>query len=298
MAGYHRWRFWPGWADSDRWVLKRAIRAGICRRAGGWHYRHSDFPSKSRSAAGELTLLIPSLITAIIALLIMVAAPGNTLRQGLFPPTHAPIALITQSFIYAGAIIVSLVLLAPLMLPLTLTLSAIIAYQQPKTEIARRRLRIWMGLALVTAFGLIFLVTVPAIYATSTAPPARVLIIPQFILVGAWVVIGYLLGVYVRNSARRPPRLIFTALLGLLLVGGPLLTAGSLIALTPKLNTYTQEWDQRDAQIRVAAEQGQQTVTVAALSVDVADLTGLDTLATEPCAAPYYGVQSLVVTAS
>ena len=256
------------------------------------------FRPRPEARRAALTLLIPAVITAIIALVIMVAAPGNTLRQGLFPPTHAPVALLTQSFIYTGAIIISLILIAPLTIPLTLTLSAIVAYNQPKMEITRRFLRICMGLTAVAAFGLIFLITVPAIYATSTAPPARVLIIPQFILICALVVIGYLVGLYARKSSRRPLRLIFAGLIGLLLIVGPLLTAGSLIALTPKLNTYALEWDQRDAQIRAAAEQGQQTITVAPLSVDVASLTGLDTLATEGCAAPYYGVQSLIVTAS
>ena len=254
------------------------------------------FRPRSDAQRAVLFLLVPDLIVAVITLVIMVAAPGNTLRQGLFPPTHTPVALVTQSFVYSGAIVVSLILLAPLSLPLAFFLPALAAYSQPKTEIARRTLRIWMGFAFLVAFGLIFLLTVPAIYATSTAPPARVLIIPQFVLVCACVVIGYLAGLYVRKSAKQPPRLIIALAFGVLLIAGPLLSAGSLIGLSPKLNTYAQEWDQRDAQIRAAAEQGQQTITVAPLTFDVASLTGLETLATESCAAPYYGVQSLTVS--
>ncbi|MBI1259902.1 MAG: hypothetical protein GC204_20730 [Chloroflexi bacterium] len=254
------------------------------------------FRPRSEVRRAALTLLIPNLLVAGIALVIMVAAPGNAVRQGLFPTTHAPVALVTQSLIYAGAIIISLILIAPLSLPLALFLPALIAYSQPRTQIARRTLRRWIAFAFLVAFGLIFLLTVPAIYATSTAPPARVLIIPQFVLVGACVVMGYLAGLHARSSARRPPRLIAAVVIGALLIGGPLLTAVSLMSLTPKLSTYAQEWDQRDAQIRAAAERGQQSITVAPLSFDVASMTGLDTLATEGCAAPYYGLASLTVS--
>jgi hypothetical protein len=256
-------------------------------------------PSAQRAA---LILLIIGQITALVALGIMVAAPGNTLRQGLFTPTHDLVRLASQSFVYAAASLVALVWVSPPALPLALLIPAIIAYSQPATEIARRRLRIWIMLPLVVAFGLIVLINVPAIYATSLPPPARVLIIPQFVLVCAFAVIGYSAGLYVKKSSRRPPRVLAGLAVVLLIATGPLLSAAQMIGLMPKLSTYATEWDQREQRIIAAVEQGETQLVVEPLSVDVASLTGLDRINTDAsaftnaCAASYYGLESLVAS--
>lgn len=247
-----------------------------------------------------LMLLVIGIVTALVALGIMVAAPGNTLRQGLFTPTHDLVQLATQSFVYAAASLVALVYVSPPALPLALLLPAILGYLQPATEMTRRRLRIGLLLPLVIAFALIVAVNVPAIYATSLPPPARVLIIPQFMLVCAFAVVGYVAGRYAKKSLRHPPRLVVTALVVVLLGAGPLLSATQMIGLFPRLNTYASEWDAREQQIIGAATQGETHVVVEPLSIDVASLTGLDrvntdaTAFTNACAASYYGIETLV----
>lgn len=247
-----------------------------------------------------LILLIIGIVTALVALGIMVAAPGNTLRQGLFTPTHDPVQLASQSFVYAAASLVALVYVSPPALPLALLLPAILGTLQPVTEMARRKLRIWLLLPLVIAFALIVAVNVPAIYATSLPPPARVLIIPQFMLVCAFAVVGYVAGRYAKKSLLHPTRLVVTALVVVLLGAGPLLSAVQMIGLFPRLHTYASEWDAREQQIVANAAQGETHVVVAPLSIDVASLTGLDrvntdaTAFTNACAASYYGIETLV----
>lgn len=257
-------------------------------------------PSPTAQRA-TLTLLLVGLVSALVALIIMVAAPGNTLRQGLFTPTRDLVGLGTQSFVYAAASIVALVWVSPPALPLALLIPAIIAYAQP-IDVARRRLRIWMMLPLVVAFGLMVAINVPAIYATSLPPPARVLIIPQFVLVCAFAVMGYAAGLYLKNFSRRAPRVLVASTVVLLLIVGPLLSAAQMIGLMPRLSTYASEWDQREQRIIAAVEQGETQLVVDPLSVDVASLTGLDRINTDAsaftnaCAASYYGLESLVTS--
>jgi hypothetical protein len=216
----------------------------------------------------------------------------------LFDGTHNPITLITQSLLYAAAgIAASAAQFSPPALVLALILPAGIAYSQRPLEIPRGKLRGWILLSALVGFGLIVLVNLPAIYATSRPPAARVYIIPQFVLVCTCVVIGYLAGRLARKTRLTIPRGIAAPLLILLLIAGPLYTAWQMIQTLPKLSTYAAEWDQRERLIRSAGDQ--QDVIVPPLSVDLAATTGLDTIGsdtsafTNSCAAAYYGVPSI-----
>lgn len=260
------------------------------------------FRQRPAARRALLTLLIASTIAACVALASIVVAPGNQLRQSLFTPTRDAAALVSASLIDTIAVIVVLVQMSPPAIGLALLLPAIWAYWQPVTGANRQTLHRLIALVALIALGLITLTNVPGVYATSSAPPARALIIPQYVLVCASAAIGWLGGLSAHKANRHLSPRLPGLLLAVLLVSGPLLTAAQLVSLVPKLSIYAEEWDARDAQISAAAQAGQQAIVVAPLSIDVATLTGLDrigsdaTAFTNVCAAGYYGVASLTAS--
>ena len=234
-------------------------------------------------------LLSVGLITAIIALVIMVLAPGNTYRQSLFVPTHDLLPLATQSLLYAAGFIAASAayfspgaVIAALFLPSLLNTG-----ETPRYKLSR-----W--LILLVGFGLIVVFNLPVIYATSVPPPARTYSMAQFAFVCTLVLFSTTL--HIRVSPRVRVSLVIAVL-----VIAPLLTSVKLVQLVPTLAQYAAEWDAREALIR-NAEPGSQVV-IAPLEVDLATRTGLEDLMNDPaywineCAAIYYGIESIRVSA-
>jgi hypothetical protein len=93
--------------------------------------------------------------------------------------------------------------------------------------------------------------------------------------------------------------LVFVAVL---MIFGPGLSIWTtLVGDAPDYRIFANEWDTREYQIRAAAVAGTQDIQVAAFTVDLGKVAGLDTISSDPnqwvnvCAANYYGVKSLAV---
>jgi hypothetical protein len=249
-----------------------------------------------------------ALIGSVVAVFVLLAAPGNAIRQMNFQRASSLFSSAADSLIHAAAFMVASVssfspggALAALFFP------ALVAYWHTPAEllesIPRRRLRIAAMASIVAGFALIAAFMFPAMYATSQPPPARAYIIPQFFLVCCFAAAGWVIGMYIRKTIPHPSPDARTAVsvLAVLLLGfGPILTTVQALTLTAPLSTFAAEFDQRDALIRAAAARGETTLTVAPLTVDVGERVGLETIGADPefwvngCAARYYGLEAIV----
>ena len=124
----------------------------------------------------------------------------------------------------------------------------------------------------------------------------------QAILIGAGLVIGYLIGLSIRKSSTTIQLSGWVmALVTLLLIAGPIVQAGRTLVESRQMAVYAGEWDARDQAIREAVASGQQTGRVRALAVEMATFAGLPTDSDlirqgelNPIAR-YYGLSALVL---
>ncbi len=256
-----------------------------------------------------LSMLMVSLVGAVIALVIVLTAPGSLVRQSRFPD-RAPLSEIAVNILaYSTAFIGSaLAYFAPFALLTTLAISAIMAFRLRPGELPFRlypaRVRLLLGASLALACILVTATIAPGVYAVSGPPPGRVYILSNFVLVLTAAFWGCLIGFTLRKSTSQSQQsgqnILIAAIFVLILVLGPGASVWRSVMLAPKLSVYASEWDEQERQIRLQAAEGSQDVVVKPLSVDLPQLIGLDTigpdatLGANPCAADYYGIQTLV----
>jgi hypothetical protein len=108
------------------------------------------------------------------------------------------------------------------------------------------------------------------------------------------------LGARRRQPVIKPRAQIITGVvIAALLVGGPLLAAGQILAELPDYRAFAAEWDSRDQAIRADASGGEKHIVTTMLQVDLTIRAGLEPLGPETekgmnvCAARYYGVETL-----
>jgi len=262
-------------------------------------------PKDRRRSA--LSILIPSLIAAVIAVLIIMAAPGTAVRQSRFDERLPLPELIAQMIGYTLAFIASaLAYFGPFPLLTTLSISALMAFQFRPSELPFRlypaRVRGLLALSAAIAGILVTATIAPGVYVVSGPPPARSYILPMFILVLTTAFWGCLIGFTLRKKSpeKNQRNILVIAIFVLLLAFGPAASVWRSVTLAPKLNIYAAEWDEQERQIRLQAAEGVENVIVKPLSIDLPQLIGLDTIGTEataganPCAADYYGVQTVI----
>jgi hypothetical protein len=261
-----------------------------------------------------LPLLIAGLVGSLLALCIVVAAPGNSVRQSFFPAPPNLFTLTGLSVYNAAGFIAYTIYLSPLTTLLTVTLPALFGYHLSSTGFSRhskpgpeRDLRLLVLLPAI-GFTLIFLCTVPAIYGTSGFLPERARLIPQFVFVCTAVCWGYLVGVALserlavyKRYASWPLAVCSIAVTALLILS-PLAAARRSFALAARASAGASMWDQMDREVRAARARGEMNVVVPAVP-DVESRLGAHRTELQleqdasnwknRCAARYYGVNSI-----
>lgn len=236
--------------------------------------------------------------------LIMVLAPGNSVRQALYAKPDGLAALIginiaaTASFL---AIDLSAFSLVPNLILLVVggwLVSSMVIPTSVGSHLkrhSRRYLSVSLGIALVLLFG-IFL---PTSYNISGFPPGRALIIPHVVMAVVILVWGTVMAVQLRRKVSEPirPSKPILAIFAMLMVIGPIATTWELVNLTPKFQTFAHEWDVRDRRIHDAQAAGEQAVSVQRFSVDLADYVNVGSVEGEfiTCLQDYYQIRQLVV---
>jgi hypothetical protein len=259
-------------------------------------------PNHFRSAA---ILVILSLIGAAIGMFVMVAAPGNSVRQSLFDKPPTLLALIginlTNSGFFVGMDLYQVSLL-PHLVVLVIGGWLIASGVQSNSSLhmqVKRAPRIWLLMTLCVALLLLFGLFLPTSYNISQFPPGRALIIPHVVMVALTLTWGGIMALGLKKYTKDTSRIsiVTVSMISILLITGPLLAAGKSAALSSKLQTFSTEWDARDSLIQKAKGKDKEAVSVSAFTVDLAKYAYLDTSDDSfvSCLQDYYHVQNIVV---
>jgi hypothetical protein len=261
-----------------------------------------------------LILLTSALAGSVLALVVVVLAPGNTIRlsavgTGRPPLPHLIRMTVTNAFLF---ILISLKTYSVENL-LALLLPALLAYSLFAGEGDLLKLRpsslVWsLLLTPLVAVLLIMAICAPSAYGESSYPDGRVLIEAAFILVTALVAEGALAGMglsQLHRWADEPaPRSLqaLAALLFLLMALYPLYNAHKTVALVPIYRAHAASWDAHAAQIASSLKDGVARINLLdsqARSFDT--LSGLQEIGSDPkawvnvCAAEFFGARSLAI---
>ena len=226
---------------------------------------------------GSRALILAGFCGALAALLIVVAAPGNKIRQATVAPSAGWLVSVESSCRYAlyffeqhtrrsrGTTLLSLALPAWLILMGNYARYRQVGFAADEPLYARRRVLKLFVAGTAIGFGLIVLCFVPGFYAISEPLPARALLLPKFLLVCLFVYWGALAGLVllkasalVRTGALAAGAVALVTLLAL----SPVTAAWRTFALVPRARTYAAQWDETERQIRAAAAAGVKDVTV------------------------------------
>ncbi len=259
------------------------------------------FPLVNRRSI--LLLLLAGLGGSLLSVAVVVAAPGNQLRQSYFAPPADWFTIIRLTAILIGSFLKKAMwnsssgILLSVLLPFLLSLWAAGLRLDYK-----RALWLLDGLAVIT-LGVLLSCFAPAIYAMGLPLPERAHVIPQFILICSLVGVGFILGILVKQVAiinQFSSTFLFAlvslaVILGVLWLG-PVRTIQNKLDLAVRTRVIAAIRDQRDAQIRQAQSEGITDLTLPSLPNSGAfqdDISSDPTYWINRCAARYYGLQSI-----
>ncbi len=280
---YHHDRQWTSKATIV-WMASSAIIAFI---AGGFSEMYGALQIGALSMALVLGWLIGSphfrratlpliafgLLGALVAIAIVVVAPGNKVRQEFFPPPPDPVALVWLALRLAGRFIQYTVARSPVNVLGAFVLPAILRAGFVSGDVNRSRSRpaivgALLGIPIGTFVLLVCCAAVSA-YGMSGIPPLRSFIIPQYVVICALVAWGYTLGWVIRqaNPAEALKRESWLWQVGLgamvVIVGGSALQATQkTLAQAPLFSAYAAAWDEVDRLVQAAKSQGVTRVSV------------------------------------
>ena len=264
------------------------------------------FFSKGNDRHAALVLLTSALAGSAASFIAVFLAPGNAIRQSLLVGPPRPIQLILLSFEFAFGFLKGTLKGAPIPYLFSMIVPALVVYiLHDGSNSVKSKRPLWIALLAVPVivYLLVVCICAPSVYAESAYPEGRALLPAQFILTGALMAEGALLGSFLRRLTLtlkfRPTSfvLLATFLLGLSSLY-PLRMARLIIAVTPEYLERASLWDRRDETIRAARDQGIADVKVTALD----SFGGLMEFGPDPnlwvnrCAAAFYGVKSITAT--
>jgi hypothetical protein len=277
---------------------------GLFLAVGAWAVFVSPSPKRL-----PMALLLIGLVASILALVIMLAAPGNSVRQSNFrPPTSLPTAIGLTLQNAAAFFAIQMSTFSTVHLLICVMVGGWIGFKlqplEPQYYPIFKRVGRLLLLSAAVGFVLVAATVAPAAYGIGRMIPARAFIVPQFVLILVALVWGYIMGVGLqrkRPNQNRQTAYLAAVLLALLLVLGPIRNTLQTLSVVPSLSTFAAEWDARDTQIRAATARGVTVMTLPSFSVDLADYVDVhkidDQLDTsfKACAESYYGLQSLTI---
>lgn len=252
------------------------------------------------------SLLIAGLAGSIVAMIAILLAPGNTVRQSLMPTSPDILSLIGWSMRHALAFAAKSAISTPTTFAITVAIPAVLAITVPwndalSASIGNRDfqslIRFTVGIPIVTYLLIVASVT-PSVYATSAYPAERSLITAQYILTTGLAAFGFLIGSLLRSkvpSLTRSTNVLKA--LGIVLLGiGVLISTQRATMIIPSARSFAEQWDQRDEELRIAHEQGQVEIRVPSLP----HMGGLAEIGQDPeewinrCVAVSYGLERVI----
>jgi len=263
------------------------------------------FLARHESRRNWLALLLASALGSLLGLALVLASPGNAVRQAAMPSPPGLVALARMAFTHAFLFMYRTLAASAfqtwlaVLIPLLLVYGFYANVQAP----AWRPSRLILALLLAPAacFAAIAVVMAPAAYAQSSYPDGRVLIEAGFLmavlLTSAGALTGAIFSQLHRWAGEGVPWALrgLVALLAAVLLLYPLYDARRNAALLPEYQARAASWDARDERIRAARQSGVFAVTVKGFNAP----GGLAEFQVNPgdwvnqCAATFYDVKSL-----
>jgi len=269
---------------------------------------------EKHSRRSMLPLFFAGLLGSLCAYAIMLAAPGNLIRQGLITDHPNLIRLLTFSMHSALVIIVKFFVFTPLWAVLSILvplLSGFSLCQQPLYENKKKHLS-WLWLHGWFKAGVIlpmmtFIFTMatcaPVVYMLNAYPDDRTIIIPLYFIVAAVTISSGLFGYGLRrlgllSSTAKKINLqhLSYALVILLLLAGTTLIITNTLEKINGFQDYAFRWDQRHEELLQKADKGIREATAYGLEnrFGISDLQEEADYWVNRCMADYYGFTSII----
>lgn len=265
------------------------------------------FLARNPSRRNWLSMVIAVLAGSLLALAVVLAAPGNAIRQAAMPPPPGFLTLVKMVvthaflFIYRTLAANSLQVVLAVLIPSLLVYGYCVDRETPRW----RPSLLVLALLFIPAAGfvLIAVVMTPAAYIQSSYPDGRALVQAGFLMAVVLIIIGVLIGVIFTQLHQWaeepvPPYLHgLVALLVVILLLYPVYDARKNAALLPEYRARAVSWDARDARIRAARQSGESMVVVKGFNAP----GNLAEFQTDPkdwvnqCAASYYDLKIIQV---
>ena len=263
-----------------------------------------------------LPILGAALLGGLAAMLVIIIAPGNSVRlqaasnsqtQGLLRIVTFSIRNMVHIFgkYFLQTPIWALVSIIPPFLAGWLVPAPVANPAPGRTISALWKQNYFKGIVLVLGSALILVTAAcaPVVYAMNAYPDDRTIIVPQFVVVVAAILVSAMLGTGLRQIGFLPDtvksKTVAHALhAGILVV--VLIAAGfslwQSVRQIPGFRSFARSWDERAAIIQQAAQSGQREITVAGGDSHF----GVANLSTDPnnwvnrCMANYYQVDQII----
>ncbi|MCU0497553.1 MAG: DUF6056 family protein [Anaerolineae bacterium] len=271
-----------------------ALVAGGCMWAGGYSPLFAVFQVtlftlltlgsviglRGQIRRNALALFATGFIFALTALIILLIAPGNSVRRSYFEDPLPFGQVISNTILSTIGFVPTMILLFSAIAVITpLIIGVFLGLTTQPLDLNQRIFLRQHGTKLLPLTLLLLLILVAACFFTAlysiwTLPPARAYIIPQTMLVITSFTWGYIMGASLQRPRWSP---IFRGIGVMLLIGGlvfgPIATTLEYARLIPLFSTFAREWDQRDQQLTHSDDPA---VSVSAFTVDLADYAGLE----------------------
>lgn len=260
---------------------------------------------KREWARNSLPVGVVALLSSIMAIVVLIAAPTNAYRVGLYgAPTDwlafpGRLLYFTSDFVRFSFLDMPLPHLA---VSATLFLLGILFYQQNGRKMEGRQLLLLLIFIAFLTFLFVAATYAPSAYIEKSPPAPRTRVISRFILTLGVGLIAALMGMYFRQLLRW--RWLEGAAI-ILLLGTYAYAARSILITAEKISLYSEraaQWDERDMLIQQAQQQGIMEVNVRGIDGlpvggirDFKEKRGVGFWINQ-CAARYYGVDDIYAT--
>jgi hypothetical protein len=228
------------------------------------YYWLTERPHKIDS---NFLLLLCSLCGALVSILVVASAPGNTVRQNLLPPHLGFFPLMEISLASYGKFLLD-ILMTPGKFTAVIGMVAISLWAGFYHQGQLKAHALKIILLILGAVCLSFSCFPPSVYAYSEAPPARVMSISIFILVTFSMAAGFLTG----NLLQQKKLPAWITARSFLAIAIPFLFISSWINARILYENkaiyieYATKWDKTDALIKQAKNEGLQIVEIPEMS--------------------------------
>lgn len=248
-----------------------------------------------------LLLLSAAVLGSLVAMVIMVLAPGNQLRLSVLPQAESVFSILQYSFRYAIDFIYETLRGLPLPTLFSLLVSALLGYHlsHGRSDLFQNnKIPLMLLVIPVIAFLLIAAVCAPTVYGMLAFPEPRALLIARLVLILSLISWGGLLGLLSHRIADRIINICFASilLLGILWLY-PIRGITQVWQQIPTWQARASAWDSRQEEIFKQKAEGLQKVNIKAMNsiAGIAELSSDEKFWVNQCAAGIYGLATIKV---